>query len=155
MISRRAAQHFVAEYRETQVKIATLENEIAELDGKREAHRIKLDWLKSQIESVIDQDISSPVAELPGVQVPTKSNGEKAHDEIAHGLRHSIRAVLKSASRGMRPRDILAELVKRGVTFSEGKSSPDVRTYNELYRMSKVGQIRKRGSLYYPHETLQ
>jgi hypothetical protein len=151
MISRRAAEHFAAEYRETQVKIATLDNEIAELDGKREAHRIKLDWLKSQIEPVL-QDISSPAAELPGVQTPAKSGGENAHVEVSHGLRHSIRAVLKTASRGMRPRDILEELVKRGVTFSEGKSSPDVRTYNELYRMSKVGQIRKRGSLYYPHE---
>jgi hypothetical protein len=92
--------------------------------------------------------------QINGVAAITESPDSSVGD-AGHGLRYSIRAVLRVANRGMRPRDVHGELVKRGTEFSEGKSSPLTRIYNELYRMSKVGQIRKRGSLYYPQETIQ
>jgi hypothetical protein len=156
MVSKRAAEHLATEYRETLAKLSTLDNEIAELDGKREAHRIKLDWLKTQVDPSAIQGLPSPAAELPAKPVAAQPGGDTTSDDgTPRGLRYAIRAVLKNASRGMRPRDIHGELVKRGTAFSEGKSPPLTRTHNELYRMSKVGQIRKRGSLYYPHETMQ
>lgn len=145
MVSKRAAEFLAADLKAVMQELDALDSGIREMEAKREAVRIKFDLLKRAIGP-------DSQAELPGLEdleetpIPEDSVPQPASTQ--GGFRVAIRGVLTEAVRGMRPRDVHAELVKRGVPF-KGKVEPVTRTYQELYRMAKHGQIRKRSGLYY------
>lgn len=150
MVSKRAAEFLAADLRAAEQELNALDAGIQEMEARREAVRVKLDLLREAIglksqgellpkttQTSIEDLIGNPTDDLP--QVGTAVQG---------GFRLTIRGVLSEKVRGMRPRDVHAELLKRGVPFT-GKVDPVTRTYQELYRMAKLGQIRKRAGLYY------
>src|SRR5207249_7813615 len=129
--------------------LQALDSGIREMEAKREAVRIKLDLLKKAIGPEFQMEFPVPkepqvsltdIGTAPSTPVNESTNGG--------GFRIEIRGVLAESARGMRPRDVHAALVKRGVPFT-GKVDPTARTYNELWRMAKNGQVRKRAGLYY------
>jgi hypothetical protein len=156
MVSKRAAEFLAADLRAVEQELNALDAGIQEMEARREAVRVKLDLLKEAIglksqgellpkatQTSIEDVIAKPTEELPQAAVVAPG-----------GFRVAIRGVLAEKVRGMRPRDVHEELVKRGVPFG-GKAEPVTRTYQELYRMAKLGQIRKRGSLYYAIQQTQ
>jgi len=148
MVSQRAAEYLAADVRNVIEELETLDNNIREMEAKREAVRVKLDLLKKAIGP--DQ-IEMSLAKDGSASLPANldfGTSDVSAEPSEGGFRVAIRAVLNESTRGMRPKEILSQLVKRGVPFT-GKSAPISRTYNELWRMSKIGQVRKRGSLYY------
>ena len=151
MVSKRAAEYLAADLQSAIHELQALDNGIREMEAKREAVRIKLDLLKKAIGP--DFQMEFPVSKEPQVSLsdigaPPTADLPVTESANGGGFRTAIRGVLAESARGMRPRDVHAALVKRGVPFT-GKVEPITRTYNELWRMAKNGQVRKRASLYY------
>src|SRR5258708_1011963 len=74
------------------------------------------------------------------------NNGGGGHETAASfaGLRDRIRALLV-ARPNVRPRVVIDALAAAGVV-AIGKTSLETKVYNELYRMAKVGPLRKSAS---------
>jgi hypothetical protein len=149
MVSKRAAEFLAADLRAVQQELDALDSGLREMEAKREAVRIKYDLLKKAIGPDSQGELPLPKEAQPQLSdVMAMPTQELPQASTQGGFRVLIRGVLAEAVRGMRPRDVHVELVKRGVPFT-GKLEPVTRTSQELYRMAKQGQIRKRGSLYY------
>lgn len=153
MVSKRAAEYLAADLRAVQLELEALDNGLREMEAKREAVRIKFDLLKkaigpdSQVELPLPKEASTVLTSVVPVPIPTEELPHTTPVEPV-GFRVAIRSVLTDAVRGMRSKDVHAELIKRGVPF-KGRVEPATRTYQELYRMAKQGQIRRRAGLYY------
>ena len=115
------------------------------LTGKREAAEFKL---KALIEAATKR-----------FGLPAKTIEVKASDTIAIadssslagtdiGFRKAVRIVLNDSTKGLPPRDIASELMRRGFKY-EATTDLSTRISNELYRMKRSGQIVKRGNLYH------
>ena len=148
--SKRALEFLAQDMREAQAEIAELDAQLTDLQAKREAKAIKLESMKRLL---------GPMAqvEIPLPPQPDVSDANGSADHATHGaFRGAIRGVLRDATRGMRTRDVYNALQARGAMANySGKADPVIRTSTELYRMAKVGQIKKRGKLYYALETAQ
>jgi hypothetical protein len=135
-------------------ELQAIEAGLRDLEARKEAVGIKLDLLKKAIGTDIQIDMPPNSAHQSGMnghaaEVPKVSHDGGSSQIEGGGFREAIRGVL--SSKGMRPREVHAELVKRGVPFN-GKVEGPTRTNNELWRMAKKGQIRKRAGLYYAQE---
>lgn len=161
MTSKRALEYLAADLKNIEADLQTLESSISELEAKREAALIKRRLLMDALGDAGTELLKELDKMPPAVVIPTAVNGARGYQEPGSGqpeeisetggFRAAIRSVLGDAKRGMKPKDICAELVKRGVPFT-GKVLPLTRTYNELWRMSKKGQLKKRATLYYAQE---
>jgi hypothetical protein len=66
------------------------------------------------------------------------------------GFRDAVRQVLRDNPKGLRPRQVLFELDRRGeLARYTGKVKPSVRVHNELYLLRKSGEVLKRGGSKY------
>jgi hypothetical protein len=149
--SKRALEFLAEDVREEEAELAELNAQIADLEAKREAKAFKLESMKRALGPSALVEVPVPREEPSRVTEPPQVI------EGGHGaFRSAIRAVLRDATRGMRTRDVFNALQARGAMANySGKADPVIRTSTELYRMTKVGQIKKRGKLYYAQETAQ
>jgi hypothetical protein len=156
MVSKRAAEFLAADLRAVEQELNALDAGIQEMEARREAVRIKLELLREAIGPKAQGELLPKATQTSIEDLIGKLPEELPQSAVVApgGFRETIRGVLSEKVRGMRPRDVHAELLKRGVPFS-GKVEPVTRTYQELYRMAKLGQIRKRGSLYYAIQQTQ
>jgi hypothetical protein len=89
----------------------------------------------------------SAAGHAPSVKAAAPQNGAAV---IRSGLRKWLRDTV-TASPGLRPAGITKKLEEGGFQGG-GTTQLSIRVSNELRRMAKVGQLKKRGSKYYPLE---
>jgi hypothetical protein len=151
-LSKGAIELIAQNIHEIDSELRDVEFEAKKIEDKRQALLSTRDALRK----VIGADATELASNPPKPATITGDGILKSEDAsiAATGFRASIRSVCKAASKGLRPRDVYEELAKRGVPYA-GKTDPVVRTSTEMWRMQKVGQLRKRGQLYYAQESAQ
>jgi hypothetical protein len=130
-------------------EIAQIRAQIEFLTSKRQALDFKLKALKDAAATL---DTGGKTIEVTIGDTVAASDSMSATVTRAPlldvGLREAIRRILRDSASGLRPRDIVAELARRGFRY-EATTDLSTRISNELFRMKRSGQVRKRGKLYY------
>jgi hypothetical protein len=128
-----------------------LEMNIVACKDKQEGVRLKIKALKTALkEAGVDTDLYAQTSiELTRGETILAGMPPNVTITLPNGIRSAIRAVLRDTKKGMRTRDVLNELKKRGYQFA-GKVEPATRLSTELWRMAKSGQLQKRGAEYFP-----
>ena len=80
----------------------------------------------------------------PLLRLDTSSNNSGREKSDFTGLRDRIRGIL-AAHPNVRPRVVIDALAKAGV-MARGKTTLEIKVYNELHRMAKNGLLRKSNS---------
>jgi hypothetical protein len=152
-LNERTASYLAEEVRKAQAELELARTQSREAQAREEAAQIKLEALQGAMGPGAPSGVPTFITpstgqatffgELPQVQVTTIPAGP------TFGFREAIRLVLGDASpKGLRAGDVYDRVAARGIVY-KGKTDPKLRTGNELRRMVREGQARKRGKLYY------
>jgi hypothetical protein len=128
----------------------SLDKAIRELRFKQEGVQLKIKALRAALQdagvAVSDEPRQITINGLAATPLPLR---EERSNPQEVGIRAAVRKVLlEEAPNGLRTRDVLKELTKRGFKFN-GKVEPATRLSTELWRMAKAKQIEKRGAEYF------
>lgn len=140
-LSTEARRFLAEELRQTEAALRGVEQSMAELGAKREALMRKAELLRKEAGA----DLIETAPEPP--------EGTTHNAEPSNGMsfRAYIREALQEAPRGLKPAEVVEAVRARGWRY-DAVQDPAGRTQAELYRMAKLGQVTKRGHLYYPRK---
>ncbi len=162
-------EYFLDEKRKLQQQLKQLAVEIADLEDRHGAVKADLDAYKRllKVHNIDDPDrdeddrdlrthaldharehLDHLVARRRRFEKPgPKPERVDKYREL--GIRDAIRAVLRDAGKGLRPKQITAKLRSEGYEINNSnKTSLATRVGTEAWRMGRTGQLFKRGSAY-------
>lgn len=144
-LSKGAVEFLTQDMLEAERALNGLDAQIEALKARREGLTRKIELIKAELGPVKkgSNGSSEPSEQkaLNGIEVHTD-------DQEKRSFRDYIRLALRNAERGMRPKDVKDAIRGMGYPY-EGIRDPTLRTQRELYRMARLGQVKKRGKLYY------
>jgi len=163
-------QYLTSELTQTISQLQGVEAAIASYTAQKNALQLKIAALKTIDGFALPPEVPAVPPPPPPPPNPARVVGatlvmrasDQGSDQNSHagefdakaGFRDAIREVLRNSSRGMRARDVLNALHTAGFKPG-GNSDPAIRVATELYRMTKSGQIKKRGNLHYALDPIQ
>lgn len=153
-ISERTASYLAEEVRKAQAELELARTQTREAQAREEAASIKVEALRAAIgpgAPASNTHTETFTLTVPATQRALFGSPPKAFEgkaEPTFGFREAIRLVLGDAHKGLRVAEVHEGVVARGIVY-KGKTEPKLRTGNELRRMVREGQARKRGRLYY------